>query len=76
MRIKHFRVIGAESIEPSLGTLFALAVSRPLLFRCPPGVNLAGQDFRSYGTLFSASEVQQFGANDKEESWRELLYSF
>jgi hypothetical protein len=41
---------------------------RPLPFRYPPAANLAGQDVRSYGTQFSASEVQQFGEDDKEES--------
>jgi hypothetical protein len=41
---------------------------RPLPFRCPPAANLAGQDVRSYGRHFVASEVQQFGEDDEEET--------
>jgi hypothetical protein len=39
-----------------------------LPFRCPPVANLAGPEVRSYGTNISASEVQQFGEDDKVES--------
>jgi hypothetical protein len=49
---------------------------RPLPFRCPPAANLAGQEVSSHSTHFSASEVQQFGEDDKEETWGVLLYSF
>jgi hypothetical protein len=48
----------------------------PLPFRCPSAANLARQEVSSYDTHFSASEGQQFGENDQEESWREFRYSF
>src|SRR5262245_49564578 len=53
----------------------SLKNGRSLPFRCPPAANLAGPEARRYGTPFSASEVQLFGDDDKEETWREFLYS-
>src|SRR5262249_53014515 len=48
----------------------------PLPIRWPPAANLPGPEVRSPVTPFSASEGQQFGANDPEETRRAFRYSF
>jgi hypothetical protein len=47
-----------------------------LPIRWPLAANLTGPEVRSQVTPFSASEGQQFGGNDQEETRRAFRYSF
>jgi hypothetical protein len=47
-----------------------------LPIRWPPAANRTGPEVRSQVTPFSASEGQQFGGNDPEETRREFRFSF
>jgi hypothetical protein len=65
----HTRTVSVHGPREIVYTVHAsFTKGRPPPFRCPPAANLAGQVVRSYGTHFSASEVQQFGEEDKEET--------